>query len=147
MTLHENIRELLALSGAGLLEPAEERRVREHLRDCPECAAHAEEFASLSVGLSALPAPLVPWALAARTQARLVAELAAEADRRQGAILAVAGGLLAWVTILAAWYCYRTFAGGSVVGWLAWSAGLASVAAPAAAGLLKSRRRVERSMS
>lgn len=147
MTFHENIRELLAFSAAGLLEPAEERQVREHLRDCPECAAYAEEFASLSAGLSALPAPLPRSGLAARTQARLVAELAAEADRRQGAILAAAAGLLAWAMTLATWYCYRTLAGGGVVGWLAWSTGLTSVAAAATAGLLKSRHRLERSVT
>lgn len=147
MTFHENIRDLLALSAAGLLDPADERRVREHLRDCPDCAARADEFASLSVRLSALPAPLPPPGLAARTEARLVAELAAEADRRQGAILAAAAGLFAWVLTLATWYCYRTLADGGVLGWLAWSTGLASVAAPAAAGLLRSRRRLERSMS
>jgi anti-sigma factor RsiW len=147
MTFHENIRKLLALSAAGLLEPAEERRVREHLRDCPECAAHAEEFASLSAGLSALPAPVAPPGLAARTEARLVAEIAAEADRRQGALLAAAAGLLAWVMTLATWYCYRTLTGGGVVGWLAWATVSAWVAAPAVAGLLRSRRRFERSMS
>jgi anti-sigma factor RsiW len=146
MSNHESIQNLLALSAAGLLEPAEERRVREHLRDCPECAARADEFASLSAGLSALPAPLPPPGLTARTEARLLAEVAAEADRREGAILAAGAGLLAWVTALAAWYCYRTLAGGGVLGWLAWSTVLASMAVPAAAGLLQSRRRFERSM-
>ena len=147
MTFHESIRELLALSAAGLLEPAEERRVREHLRGCPECAAHAEEFASLSAGLSALPAPIAPAGLAARTEARLVAEIAAEADRRQGTILAAAASLLAWVMTLATWYCYRALVGGGVAGWLAWSTAAAWVAVPAAAGLVKSRRRLERSVS
>lgn len=145
MTLHEKIRELLALSAAGLLEAAEERSVREHLRDCPECAAHAEELAILSAGLSALPAPVVPAGLAARTEARLVAEIAAEADRRQGAYLAAAAGLLAWVMTVATWYCYRKL-GGGVVGWLAWATVSAWVAAPVVAGLLRSRRRLERSI-
>jgi anti-sigma factor RsiW len=146
MTFHESIRELLALSAAGLLDPAEERRVREHLRDCPECAAQAHEFASLSQGLSALPAPVAPVGLVARTEARLAAEIAAETDRRHGAILAAAAGLLAWVMTLATWYCYRTL-GGGVVGWLAWSTAPAWVAAPVAAGMLRSRRCLERSVS
>jgi predicted anti-sigma-YlaC factor YlaD len=145
MTLHESIQELLALSAAGLLDPAEEHRVRQHLRGCPECAACADQFAALSAGLSSLPVPPPPPDLATRTEARLVAELAAEADRRQGALLAAAAVLLAWVMTLATWYCYRTLAGGGVLGWLAWSTLSAWVAAPAVAGLL--RRRLEGSVS
>ncbi len=54
MSDHEHVRQLLALSAAGLLDPAEERQVREHARQCAACAASLDEFAALSAALSAL---------------------------------------------------------------------------------------------
>ena len=39
MSEHETVRDWLALSAAGLLEPGEERRVHEHAAACAECAA------------------------------------------------------------------------------------------------------------
>ena len=80
MSDHEPVRQLLALSAAGLLDAGEERLVREHARQCAACAAELEEFAALSAGLSALPVPQPPADLVRRTAALL----AAEADRRAG---------------------------------------------------------------
>ena len=39
MSEHESVRQLLALSAAGLLDSGEERLVREHARQCARCAA------------------------------------------------------------------------------------------------------------
>ena len=146
MTGHEEIRKLLPLSAAGLLEAAEERQVREHLRECAECRARSEEFAALSAGLGRLPAPPMPLGLAARTEARVAAVLAAEADRRQGAILAVTASLLAWVMAVLGWYLYRVLTGGGFWGWVALSTIPLSMAIPAAAALAR-RNRLERRMS
>ena len=67
MSDHESVRELLALSAAGLLDPGEERLVRDHARQCAACAAELDAYATLSAGLSALPSPQPPADLVRRT--------------------------------------------------------------------------------
>ena len=147
MTTHENIRQLLALSAAGLLEAADERGVREHVHECAECATALDELAAVSADLSRLPAPIAPADLLARTEARVAAELAAQAGLRHGALLAVGAGLFAWMATLAPWGLYRLLTGSA--GWLAWlllTTVPAYTAAGAVAGLFASRRRLERSL-
>lgn len=141
MSDHETVRQLLALSAAGLLEAREERLVREHTRQCAACAGELEEFASLTAGLSALPAPEPPAYLLARTSALA----AAEADRRQGAILACGSAIFACVFVLLVGEVLRRLAGDSVA--LAWllSALISSVFGAVSAVVLVSRRRLERS--
>lgn len=147
MTAHEAIRQSLALSAAGLLDPAGERRVREHVRACAECAAELDAFAALSSGLSALPAPPPPPHLLARTQAMLSAEIAVQADRRRGAILAMAGGVFSWILLLGAWQTYRVLTGNSgLLVWLVFSTIPSLLGAGAAAALLAGRRRLERNL-
>ena len=141
MTSHDDIRKLLPLSAAGLLTAEEERIVRDHLRDCAGCAARAEDFAMLAGGLHALPAPPLPLGVIARTEARL----AAEADRRQGAILAAAGTALGWITTVSSWYLYHRLSGGAW-GWLVLLTLPASMAIPAAAAVV-GRSRWSRRMS
>ena len=89
MTTHETIRQLLALSAAGLLDAADDRRVRQHVQECAECAAALDDLAALSADLCRLPAPMAPPDLLARTEARVAAELAAQAGLRHGALLDV----------------------------------------------------------
>ena len=147
MTTHETIRQLLALSAAGLLDAADERRVREHVRECAQCAAALDDLAAVSADLSRLPAPIAPPDLLARTEARVAAELAAQAGLRQGALLAVGAGLFAWMATLATWGLYRFFAGSA--GWLAWlvlTTVPAYLTAGAVAVMFASRRRLERSL-
>ncbi len=69
MSDHEQVRQLLALSAAGLLDAGEERLVRDHIRQCTACSAELEEFAALSAGLSALPVPQPSADLVRRTAA------------------------------------------------------------------------------
>ena len=147
MNTHENVRQLLALSAASLLDAGDERRVRKHVQECVECATALEELAAVSAGLSRLPAPMAPPDLLARTEARMAAELAAEAGPRHAAILAVGGGLFAWIVALATWGLWRFLAGGA--GWAAWLLLItvpAYMAAGAVAVLFASRRRLERSV-
>jgi hypothetical protein len=147
MTTHANIRQLLALSAAGLLEAADERRVREHVHKCAECSTALDELAAVSADLCRLPTPIAPPDLLARTQARVAAELAAQAGLRHGAILAVGASLFAWMAALATWGLYRFLTGSA--GWLAWLV-LTTVPAYMAAGavaiMFASRRRLERSL-
>ena len=140
MSDHEQVRQLLALSAAGLLDAGEERLVREHARQCPACAAELEAFAALSAGLSALPVPHPPADLVRRTSALL----AAESDRREGAIFAGAAAIFACVCVLLTAQILRMLAGDSaVLLWFVW-VGISSVLGTASALLLASRRRFER---
>ena len=147
MTTHEPIRQLLALSAAGFLDAADERRVREHVRECAECSVALDELAAVSADLSRLPSPIAPPDLLARTEARMAAELAAQAGLRHGALLALGAGLFAWMATLATWGLYRFLIGSA--GWLAWlvlTTVPAYMAAGAVAVMFASRRRLERSL-
>ena len=147
MTTHETIRQLLALSAAGLLDAADDRRVREHVHECAECATALDELAAVSADLCRLPAPIAPPDLLARTEARVAAELTAQTGLRHGALLAVAAGLFAWMAALATWGLYRFLTGSA--GWLAWlvlTTVPAYMAAGAVAVMFASRRRLERSL-
>jgi len=140
MSDHEQVRQLLALSAAGLLDADEERLVSEHARQCTACAAELDEFAALSAGLSALPVPQPPADLVRRISALL----AAEADRRQGAIFAGAAAVFACAFVLLTGQILRMLAGDSaVLVWLSW-VGISSILGAASALLLASRRRLER---
>lgn len=141
MSDHEIVRELLALSAAGVLDASEERRVREHAEQCAACAAELTEFAALSAGLSELPAPQPPADLVRRTAVLL----AAEADRRQGAILAGVAAILATIVVLLAGQTLRVLASDSVaLVWFGWVL-ISSVLGASSALVLASRRRLERS--
>jgi anti-sigma factor RsiW len=141
MSDHESVRELLALSAAGLLDPDEERLVREHARQCTACAAELDDYGALSAGLAALPSPQPPVDLVRRTSVLL----AAESDRRQGAFLAGAAAIFTFVFILLIGQTLRILGDDSAaMMWLAW-ASISSVLGTAAALVLASRRRLERS--
>jgi predicted anti-sigma-YlaC factor YlaD len=142
MSDHEAVRELLALSAAGLLDAGEERLVREHARQCAACAAELDAFAVLSAGLAELPAPMPPADLVRRTSALL----AAERDRREGAFLTGAAAIYTFVVVLLIGQTLRILEGDSAaLVWLAW-ASISSVLGTGAALILASRRRLERSM-
>lgn len=141
MSDHESVRQLLALSAAGLLEIGEERVVREHAHQCVACAAELDEFAALAAGLCALPAPQPPAYLLGRTSALL----AAEADRRQGAVLAGSAAIFAFALTLLIAQTLRILAGDSAaLVWLGW-ASISSVLGTASGLVLAARGRLERS--
>jgi predicted anti-sigma-YlaC factor YlaD len=142
MNDHERVRQLLALSAAGLLDAGEERLVREHARQCAACAAKLDDYATLAARLSALPCPLPLPDLLRRTNALV----AAEVDRRQGAALAGATAVFACVFVLLTGQALRTLAGDSAaLAWLGWAL-ISSVLGAASAVVLASRRRLERSI-
>ena len=142
MSNHESVRDLLALSAAGLLDPDEERLVREHSRQCAACTAELDSYAALSDGLSQLPPPQPPADLVRRTSLLL----AAESDRRQGAFLAGAAAIFAFVFVVLMGQTLRILIGDSAaLAWLLW-ASISSVFGMASALVLVSRRRLERSI-
>jgi len=141
MSDHESVRELLALSAAGLLDAGEERLVRDHARQCAACTAELDDYATLSAGLSALPSPPPPADLVRRTSVLM----AAEKDRRQGAFLAAAAAIFAFVFVLLIGQTLRILEGDSAaMVWLAW-AFVSSMLGTAAALALAARRCLERS--
>jgi predicted anti-sigma-YlaC factor YlaD len=142
MSDHESVRQLLALSAAGLLDAGEERLVREHAHECAACAAELDEFTALSAGLRALPMPQPPAYLLARTSALV----AAERDRHQGAVLAAASAAFACIFVVLMGQTLRVLVGNSAA--LAWflGASVTSVLGAASALVLASRRRIERSI-
>ena len=138
MKTHDEIEGMLPLSAAGLLDPAEEREIREHLRDCAGCTKRLEELGVISAGLRSLPAPIPPPYLTART----TLAMSEYADRRESLQLAAVSSLLAWLLALATWYGLRVLTGGTGMFWLLlWSFTPALTAAPVIAGLLRRQRR------
>ena len=117
MSEHEEIRNLLSLAAAGVLEETEEQRVAVHVARCPECAAQLEGWQVLAGGLRRLPTPQAPAALVERVRARAAAELAAQAEElftyRVLAFLA----LFSWGIALASWPIVRLVTQ-EVFGWL-----------------------------
>jgi anti-sigma factor RsiW len=143
MTAHETTGPLLALSASGLLDPEGERRVREHIRECPECAARLASLSALAARLSAMPSPKPPAELIARTQARVAAELARRHDRVSGVVLALGGCVCGWLVSLATWGVWDALDGNpAILIWLEFSAVLAGLTA---AVVVRRRRRMERS--
>jgi hypothetical protein len=134
----ESIRDLLALSASGLLDASEARRVAEHVCDCVICAAELESLGDVAGALGGLPAPHPPAGLVYQTQLAV----AIEADRRQGARMAVASGGLAWVIALATWEVGSMFAGGNAIwAWTFWCASVAGAGSLAVAALVAQRAR------
>jgi len=135
---HEDVRPLLALSAAGMLEAAEERRVRGHARECAECAMELEALGELAVELAILPSPAPSPDLLARTQAAV----AADRDRREAQRLGVAAVVCALVIAAAVCLQLQPIFGPMV--WLA-AAVAPSVLGAGAAVMLVSHLRPERS--
>lgn len=55
----DEIRLALGALALGVLEPAEEQQVREHLAECPDCAAEAESLAGTVAALALVDLPAV----------------------------------------------------------------------------------------
>jgi anti-sigma factor RsiW len=94
MNEHAFVRDRLTLAAAGALDPAEQRRMEEHLRHCAGCRAEFEAWGRLGGALEALPTPQAPPGLLERTVRQLEARAAVRAERRYSR------SLLAWVTVL-----------------------------------------------
>jgi hypothetical protein len=156
MSAHESLHALLALSAAGALDTADERRVREHANECPACAAELDQLREAGASLRELPCELPPAGLVERTQALVVAELASRVETRLSDAALAAMTLFGWAVAFAAWVLYRLASGGgpalmetnwtSAAWWMAASTMVAWVTASAAAVLLGRRRRPERSL-
>jgi anti-sigma factor RsiW len=149
MSDHEEIRNLLSLAAAGVLEEAEEQRVAAHAARCTECAAELEGWQALAGGLRRLPTPQAPAALVERVRARGAAELAEHAEPQPIQALVACAVLAAWLLAVVSWPAVR-WLGESFIRvefnwwWVLGSASLAWLCAGLTGIALTVRQRMER---
>jgi anti-sigma factor RsiW len=154
MNKHIRVRGLLALYLTNGLTREEEAGVEQHLPACSDCRAELVTLRLIAGDLKSIPPPQPSFGLAQRTRARIAAEMAAKAERRQHR------RMLAWVIVFAWIFTALTLAAGRFVvlelaAWLRISpeacmtvfiayAIFAGTASLAFAGVLATRRRNER---
>lgn len=154
MNEHSEMRELLALAACGALEPAQERALEAHARDCADCAAEWDRWRALAGDLKRLPTPQAPAALVARTRIRILAQLSETNARRENLRILAFLVFFAWTTTLLTWFLIRPL-GSQVASWFdlrlthqwIWFAvyvGFGWFSAAAAAVLLGARGRMAR---
>jgi anti-sigma factor RsiW len=151
MNEHEQIREMIALAAAGVLDAEEQKRVDVHVSGCEACRGELECWAAYAQAFRSLRPPALPERLVERTRARIVAERAAAADRRSEGLLLGALAAFAWIVGVTVWFLFRLFTGGaaavleiSINQVLIWGAGstiLVWLTAAVATLMLGSRRR------
>jgi predicted anti-sigma-YlaC factor YlaD len=102
MNEHIYARDRLTLAAAGMLSPAEQRRVEAHLDHCEECRNELDEWAILTGALKELPIPQAPPRLVIQTQ-RLLSHAAAakksQASQLGLALLVVFSWMVAFMTV------------------------------------------------
>jgi len=113
MNSHKEIRELLLLAAAGVLEAGEDRSLRDHLAQCEACTRELRLLEAVSMELRLLPAPAAPAWLAERTCQRVREALEARAESRWDEAVVLFSMLLAWTFSLTLWFLYKLFTGGS----------------------------------
>jgi anti-sigma factor RsiW len=154
MNEHIRVRGLLALYLTNSLSREEKAGIDQHLPACSDCRAELATLRMIAGDLKLIPPPQPSFALAQRTRARIVGEMAAKAERRQHQ------RMLAWVIGFAWIFTGLTFAAGrflvpEVAAWLGISpeacmtafivyAIFAGTASLAFAGVLATRQRNER---
>jgi hypothetical protein len=112
MNDHEKIRELLALSVADALTPAEEEQVMNHARTCAECSSELDSWRLLAAGMRRLPTPQPRPLIVERARARAELRFAEEAEHRWHRIVMVGVILFAWALTLMSWPVVRLVSGG-----------------------------------
>jgi len=104
MNTHSEIRELLTLAASGLLDSSEEKMVRDHLRECDDCAAELAQWQIITQALGHQPAPRFSESLAQATVAQVKHAYLVESETRaRNFFLSVAigfGWLFSALTIL-----------------------------------------------
>ena len=154
MTDHNQIRSLLPLQVAGGISREEQTRINDHLRECSDCRRELASLRSLAADLKSIPEPQPSFGLAQRTRARIVAEMAAKAERRQQQRFLASIVGFAWIVTALTFVIGRLLVG-DVAAWLGISAStcmtvfisytiLAGTASVAFSGLVARRHRDER---
>ena len=114
MIRHEDLRKMVALAAAGVLDPSEQRTVAQHTRECDECRRELEILTRYSTGLGSMPQPVVPEGLLERTRLRVAEAGWAAAERRSRDLLLALMVVLSWVIGAAIWLAVRKVTGGAM---------------------------------
>jgi anti-sigma factor RsiW len=111
MNNHEAIRTMLPLAAAGVLAPGDLSTVEEHAAGCPACQRELEALRLYSRGLLRLPQPRVSGGLLQRTQARVIQEHDAAANRRRHGVTLGVLTVFSWTIGIVSWTLFRMIAG------------------------------------
>ena len=156
MSEHDSISGMLSLASAGVLSPEEERRVQNHLTECPDCRRELAIW-KMVAGEVRRPEPCrVPSGLLERTREVLVASEGAREERRWSDAILAFLVLFTWTMGAVTWLAVRLVTDGpsgvasaSLGGSLLWIGGstlLAWLTAGIAAAVLTLRSRLVRSL-
>jgi anti-sigma factor RsiW len=107
MDEHFEIRELLTLAAAGVLDDSRQRRVEDHLRTCRDCCRELALWQGLTGALEALPTPQAPLGLVERTRLQMASRAAARAEQRYSHNLLVWLMVFTWINTLVSWLGFR----------------------------------------
>jgi len=99
MKEHKEIRDLLSLAAAGVLDSDEQRRVEEHLLRCEACRAELNGWMSLASALEKVPTPQAPPDLVPQTR-RLLERHSALASKRRETRLLPALVVFSWAMMI-----------------------------------------------
>jgi predicted anti-sigma-YlaC factor YlaD len=154
MNDHNQIRSLLPLQVAGAISREEQAKLDDHLRECSDCRSELASLRALAADLKSIPAPQPLFGLAQRTRARIRAELAAKAERRQNqqylALLSAFAWLVTAMTFVAGKYLAQDLAvwmkmsPSAWVNAFIWYMIFSAIASTAFAGLVARRHRNDR---
>ncbi|HKF51253.1 MAG TPA: zf-HC2 domain-containing protein [Candidatus Acidoferrales bacterium] len=109
---HDQLRELLSLAAAGVLDASDEQRVAAHIGVCPECAASLNRWQQVGANLRRLPTPQAPAALVSRTILLAQTRLAEESSRRTERRMMVLILVFSWAFVAVSWPLAQLFAHG-----------------------------------
>jgi len=117
MDAHQEIRDLLTLAAAGALDAGGQRRLEDHLRQCPDCRAEFETWQRLTGAIKDMPTPQAPMGLVERTRRRMERQAATRAAQRRHRLLLVWLTVFAWTTTLLTWPLLRLLGGRLDLSW------------------------------
>lgn len=141
---HDELRGLLPMAAAGLLDLEEERLVIEHVRECATCTSELDAWVELGTGMRALPAPGPPPELLARTHAAVMTEIEIHRRKRAQSMVLIAAALFSWTLTLLSVEFFRWVAGGSAVMWWIVSTLVSWAGGGVAAVVMAQRRAAQR---
>jgi anti-sigma factor RsiW len=107
MKEHLIVRDLLGLAAAGALDPPEQRRVEEHLRQCEECRAELNSWNRLAGALKDLPTPQAPHKLILQTRRLLEIHAAGGREHRESRLVLAFLATFSWVVMSLNWRLVR----------------------------------------
>jgi anti-sigma factor RsiW len=111
MNEHDEIRDLLPLAAAGGLDAETERRMEEHLGQCPECRTEFDSWQQLTGALKRMPTPQAPLGLVERTRRNLEARAVAQTEHRRKWATVGALSIFAWLFSLLSWLLFQMLGG------------------------------------